>query len=226
MKYLDNFFNYIKESKEIDKDEVESMLLPLRDLGFTPSLVDGTIVGVDPSDKNHGKKYLTITIPLNLLKTSDVITTYRSKHIDDDRIWELFDEILALRGRMLDSGLDNCLINFSNRRESGYMSFISLTLIGDKDESGGIKLVEFESRIKSVLNSMKSDFGYNTYTRLYDDHILIKSPGYSYTERKFNNLLNRSIEGSDLKLSDFNIEKTRDTGRHPQDWLIKITIKE
>jgi hypothetical protein len=106
------------------------------------------------------------------------------------------------------------------------MPYISITLVGEKDDSDTIKLIELERRISSKLNSMKSDFSYNTYTRLHDDHILVKSDGYSYTDRKFNNLLNRSLEGSDLSLSDFNIDKVRDTGRYPQDWLIKITIKE
>ncbi len=227
MKYLEKFYNYIKESNDIDKSLVEEMLLPIKDLGFVCNLREGTLIGVNPGDKNHGKKYLSIHIPLDGVKTTNLITTYTGERIDDSNFWELLDEILSLRGRMLDTGLTNCVIDFSNKR-GNYMPYISLLLIGDKDntDKGRMNLIELEKRITSKLNSMRSDFSYGTYCRLHDDHILVKADGYSYTDRKFNNLLNRSLERSDLSLSDFNIDKVRDTGRYPQDWLIKITSKE
>lgn len=225
MKYLQPFFNYIKESNDIDKSLVEEMLLPIKDLGFTVNLREGTLVGVDIGDKNHGKKYLAIHITLDSVKTTNLITTYTSHHIDDDNFWELLDEILALRGRMLDTGLTNCVIDFSNLRD-GRMPYISLLLIGDEDntDKGRMNLIELEKRITAKLNSMRSDFSYGTYCRLHDDHILVKADGWAYTDRKFNNLINRSIEGSDLSLSDFNIEKNRN--KDTNDWFIKITTKE
>lgn len=225
MKHLQPFFNYIKESNDIDKSVVEEMLLPIKDLGFTVDLREGTLVGVDIGDKNHGKKYLAIHITLDSVKTTNLITTYTSQHIDDDKFWELLDEILSLRGRMLDTGLTNCVIDFSNLRDSR-MHYISLLLIGDEDniDKGRMNLIELEKRITAKLNSMRSDFSYGTYCRLHDDHILVKSDGWSYTDRKFNSLLNRSIEGSDLSLSDFNIDKTQN--KDTNDWSIKITTKE
>lgn len=225
MKYLQPFFNYIKESNDIDKSLVEEMLLPIKDLGFTVNLREGTLVGVDIGDKNHGKKYLAIHITLDSVKTTNLITTYTSHHIDDDNFWELLDEILALRGRMLDTGLTNCVIDFSNTRD-GRMPYISLLLIGDEDniDKGRMNLIELEKRITAKLNSMRSNFSYGTYCRLHDDHIFIKADGWVYTDRKFNNLINRSIEGSDLSLSDFNIDKTQN--KDTNDWSIKITTKE
>ena len=94
---------------------------------------------------------------------------------------------------------------------------------GDEDntDKGRMKLIELEKRITAKLNSMRSDFSYGTYCRLHDDHILVKSDGLAYTDRKFNNLINRSIEGSDLSLSDFNIEKNHNNDTN--DWFIKIT---
>jgi hypothetical protein len=126
---------------------------------------------------------------------------------------------------MLDTGLTNCVIDFSNKR-GNYMPYISLLLIGDKDntDKGRMNLIELEKRITSKLNSMRSDFSYGTYCRLHDDHILVKADGYSYTDRKFNNLLSRSLERSDLSLSDFNIEKSQN--KDTNDWFIKITTKE
>ena len=224
MKYLEKFYNYIKESNDIDKSEVEEMLLPIKDLGFVCNLQEGTLISVNPDDKNHGKKYLSIHIPLNRVKTTNLITTYTAEHIDDSNFWELLDEILSLRGRMLDTGLTNCVIDLSNKR-GNYMPYISLLLIGDKDntDKGRMNLIELEKRITSKLNSMRSDFSYNTYCRLHDGHILVKSGGYSYTDRKFNNLLSKSLEGSNLSLSDFNIEKSQN--KDTNDWFIKITTK-
>jgi hypothetical protein len=225
MRYLEKFYNYIKESKDINKSEVEEMLLSIKDLGFICNLQEGTLISVNPDDKNHGKKYLSIHIALDRVKTTNLITTYTAERIDDDNFWELLDEIISLRGRMLDTGLTNCVIDFSNKR-GNYMPYISILLIGDKDntDKGRMNLIELEKRITSKLNSMRSDFSYGTYCRLHDDHILVKADGYSYTDRKFNNLLSRSLERSDLSLSDFNIEKSQN--KDTNDWFIKITTKE
>jgi hypothetical protein len=225
MRYLEKFYSYIKESKDINKSEVEEMLLSIKDLGFICNLQEGTLISVNPDDKNHGKKYLSIHITLDRVKTTNLITTYTAERIDDDNFWELLDEIISLRGRMLDTGLTNCVIDFSNKR-GNYMPYISILLIGDKDntDKGRMNLIELEKRITSKLNSMRSDFSYGTYCRLHDDHILVKADGYSYTDRKFNNLLSRSLERSDLSLSDFNIEKSQN--KDTNDWFIKITTKE
>jgi hypothetical protein len=223
MKYLNRFYNYIKESKDIDIDEVNHFLLPITDLGFTTNLRSGTLVDLDGGEYN-GRRYLAIHITLDGLKTANLITTYNGKYIDDSNFWELLGEISSIRGRLIDSGVvADCLIDFSNKR-GGYMPYISITLVGEKDDSDSIKLIELERRISSKLNSMKSDFSYGTYCRLYDDHIYIKSDSFGYTDRKLNNLINRSIEGSELSISDFNIEKNQNS--ETGDWGIKITIKK
>jgi hypothetical protein len=226
MKYLEKFYNYISESKDIDKSELEDMLIPIKDLGFNFNITEGILVGINPDDKNHGKKYLSIFIPLNKLKTTNIITNYQTQNIDDNDFWQLLGEIISLRDRMLDTGLTNCVIDFSNKRVNS-TPYISIVLIGDSEHNQDyMKLVEFHKRMKSKLDSMRSDFSYGTSITMVDDHILIKSDDYSYTDRKFNNLLNRSLEGSNLSLSDFNIEKNIEDGRYAKDWLIKITIKK
>jgi hypothetical protein len=230
MKYLGSFYNYIKESKEIDKDKLEDMLLPLEDMGIRYVIFEGILVGTKPGDVNHGRKYIDIHVSLDILKTSELITRSKNTFIDDNRFWELLDELLAIRGRMLESGLTNCVVNFSNAEHNSY---ISLLLIGDKDVSDIGKLTELHSRIASTLNNMKSDFSYNTYSRLYieypkNQHISIVSGASEYTERKFMNLMNRSMQNSDISLSDFNIEKThvdRDGNYSTREMIIKITLK-
>lgn len=226
MKNLKGFFNYIKESVEssveIDKEQVREMLLPLNDMGISYDLKDGVIVS---DDDNHGKKFLSITIRLDSLNKTEFITTYKANRIDDDRFWELLDEVLAFRSRILDSGVGNIVISMDTNNSPPY---ISLTLIGDKYESN-MDLIDLEKRITSKLNSMRSDFSYGTYARLYNDHILIKSDGSSYTDRKFNNLMNSSILGSKLDINDFNIEKSSSSIKfrgEPIEFYIKITSKK
>ena len=102
------------------------------------------------------------------------------------------------------------------------MPYISLILIGEKDDNRNV-MIELVERITSKLKLMKSDFSYNSYFRSYDDHLLFVSDDRSYTDRKFNSLINKSLEGSSLNISDFNIEKTHN--RDTNDWFIKITKK-
>jgi hypothetical protein len=222
MKYLNRFYSYIKESKDFDKADIEYMLLPIKDLGLSYSINEGVTVSVDGDKKNHNKKYLRINISLNTLNSSYlIVNSFRGKYIDDERFWEILDELLTLRSILLESEITNCLIDFSNNRD-GINPYISILLIGDEDNK--TKLIELETRITAMLNSMRGDFSYGTYCRLHVDHILVKSDGLAYTDRKFNNLLKRSIEGSDLSLSDFNIEKAHNKDTH--DWFIRITTKE
>jgi hypothetical protein len=205
MKHLKEFFNYIKESKSIDKEEVETMLLPIKDMGFRISYSEGVIISVNVRDKNHGKKYLKVHIDLSSLNRSDIIIDgYRTKEIDDNRLWEILDEIMSLRGRLMGEHIENCIIDFIIREN--YFA-ISLILVGNKEEekSDEFLLIELMSILKSKLNNMKTDFSYNTLVSLNNDNgeysIDIKSNPYWYTDRKLNNLF-RGID-----MSRFNVNK-------------------
>lgn len=221
MKYLKEFYNHINENSLFDEFDIDEMLTYIKDLGIDVNISKGTVV--DRGGRDNGKKYINLNIALHKFATSDLITSYSAIRIDDDIFWSLLQEIITLRDRVISYGMEKCVIDFSNRRSNGRSPFISLTIIGEVDKSNKVKLVELEKRITAKLNSMRTDFSYGTYCRLHDDHILVKSDGLSYTDRKFNNLLNGSIEGSELSLSDFNIEKRQD--KDTSDWFIKITMK-
>jgi hypothetical protein len=203
MKYLDSFFNYIKESKEIDKSEVESMLLPITDMGVNINYSNGIISSADSTDdKNHGKSYLRVTMRLPFKRTDIIVDSYRMKWIDDILFWDLLDELLSFRARLLENKITNCLINFNNRQD--HDAYISIVLVGDEvEKDDSFVLSEMSSKLKSTLNSMSSDFSYNTIVRLNDDHIMVES-SYEYTDRKFNNFLRRS--GIDLDKIKINKE--------------------
>lgn len=203
MKHLKEFFNYIKESKSIDKEEVETMLLPIKDMGVRISYSEGVIIsGSNVGDKNHGRKYLKVHIDLHSLNRSDIILDgYRRQEIDDDRFWEILDEIISLRGRLMGEHIENCLIDFIIREN---YSAISLILVGDKAQKNDNQLLsDLRSILRSKLNNMSTDFSYNTVVSLSTsgDSVEVKTDAMSYTDRKFNNLL-RGID-----MSKFSVEK-------------------
>lgn len=203
MKYLDRFFNYIKESNQFDLDEIRNMLLPVKDMDIVTMISDGTIF----KGEYNGHKYLNIRFRLNTLNSDSlIVNSYESTYINDDKIWEFFDELLAFRGRLLESGLSNdCLIKFNEIRGE---HIVTVVLIGEKEED--IKLLEFSQRIKAQLNKMKTDFSYDTVVTFNDSYIMIKTSEFSYSDRKLRNLLNRSMNLDTMSFDDINIEKTQD----------------
>lgn len=203
MKYLDRFFNYIKESNQFDLDEIRNMLLPVKDMDIVTMISDGTIF----KGEYNGHKYLNIRFRLNTLNSDSlIVNSYESTYINDDKIWEFFDELLAFRGRLLESGLSNdCLIKFNEIRGE---HIVTVVLIGEKEED--IKLLEFSQRIKAQLNKMKTDFSYDTVVTFNDSYIMIKTSEFSYSDRKLRNLLNRSMNLDTMSFDDIKIEKTQD----------------
>lgn len=224
MKHLKEFFNYIKESKRIDREEIASMLLPISDMGLNISYNEGTIIsGASPDDKNHGRKYLKVSINLNGLNRSDIILDgYRRKEIDDDRFWEILDEILSLRGRLMEEHISNCLMDFIIRDN---YSLISLILVGDKEEDKNDEflLTELRSILRAKLNNMTTDFSYNTVVSVVRSgekvSLEVKTSALDYTDRKFNNLL-RGID-----MSKFSIDRRLPDNRLGDVYNI-ITVKK
>lgn len=224
MKHLKEFFNYIKESKSIDREEIAFMLLPISDMGLNISYSEGTIIsGASPDDKNNGRKYLKVSINLNGLNRSDIILDgYRRKGIDDDRFWEVLDEILSLRSRLIEEHINNCLIDFIIR--DNYSS-ISLILVGNKEEekSDESLLTELRSVLRAKLNNMTTGFSYSTVVSVVrsDEKVSleVKTRATDYTDRKFNNLL-RGID-----MSKFSIDRRMLDNRLDDVYNI-ITVKK
>lgn len=209
MKYLDRFFTYIKESNQFDLDEINSMLLPVKDMD-----IDFTILGQGASDNYlvngmyNGHKYLHIKFKLNSLRTESlIINSYESEYISDDKVWEFLEELLSFRVRALNGRLCNeCLIQFNNIRND---QFITLLLVGDK-ENDNIELLELSEKMKSRLYSMSTEFSYDTIVTYHGDYIMVKTSEYFYTDRKFKNLINRCLNLDSMSFGDLKIEKTKE----------------
>lgn len=210
MKHLQKFYNYIKESKNFDKADIESMLLPITDLGLRYLITEGVTVSADENKKNHNKKYLSIRILLNDMSSTDIIVdSFRKKYIDDSRFWDILDELLALRSRLLENEITNCVIDFNNSRDGGISPYIKILLIGEDDDSSDEyrKLSNLSAKMKSILNNSRTDFSYDTTITLHSDHIIVKSTDYSYTDRKLNSLIRKSVDLDNLAIEDIKVTK-------------------
>lgn len=201
MKYLNEFFNYVKESK-VDLEDIDHMLLSIKDLGIDYHSSKGTLFG----GKYNNHEYVRINFTFNNLSTEKIIANYEFKPIDDNRIWDLFDDLLSFRSRLLDSDkFTNCLIKF-------YKDKLTVIFIGVKLKEN--KLLELSQRMKSNLSSMKTDFSYDTIVEYIPkdeysikDYIRVKTGYISYTYRKLKSIIKRSLP-TELNYSELEIKET------------------
>lgn len=206
MKHLNKFLKYIKESNDLSTELLEDSLIPIKDLGFTVNIKESVLFTED----KKSKKYLEIYISLNGLKRDKLISNkfnVKTTYINDNKFWELLEEILTLKYRMLDNGMDDCYVDFNKR---GYSRYISLLLLKE-DNLEVSNIIELVYRLNYTLNSMKSDFAYDTFCNKVEyGKLNVISNIASYTDRKFDNLLRKALEDTDLSKSDFNFEKKID----------------
>ena len=83
MKYLDKFFNYIKESHidDLSDDDLSDMLLPLTDLGFTYTISE-------PISITEGKFEGRTSRRIMLSNTFEVSNVDGLNGISDKRVWD------------------------------------------------------------------------------------------------------------------------------------------
>jgi hypothetical protein len=205
------FIELLKESHEEDKLELNDVLLDLNDElieyqvhegYFSNKALEREQIGDKVFNILHNKpiydddKYcFCLEIKLNQLQdTKKLPNRFAGKNlIKDKKIFTIFREIHHISERY-----DNCYLYIN----SGiYNSIYLFILIDTEVDTNTTKLMQIFKEIKSRNSAAKSDFSYDTTVRLQDDKIIIKSNSYSYTDRKFRNL----IRGIDL--NDFNIEK-------------------
>ena len=110
--------------------------------------------------------------------------------IDDERIWEILDEVCTIK-RRLES--DKVFINLTN-------STIQLSYLHNQVDTNTLefKLKKMKSEIDSKHLSAKSDFANGITVRIVNDSVVVNCSMF-YTRRKWNSLV-RDIDFSDWDL--------------------------
>ena len=192
MKHLEKFYNYINESDTYSKEEMDELLVPIRDLGVGCEIGDKTTI---TEGKFSGSEYLSVRFTFNDYEKTPGFG-YRTDIMSDDRIWDFFDELISLRNRLEN---DKILIHFYNSKYGSY----GVTIMFVTGEVKDNKLFELE-KVYNVLrtrsNSGTTDFYYSMIMKLDKEETAINIEVSQYTSRKFK-YFTRQIDMSGFDIS-------------------------
>ena len=214
MKHLENFYKYITESDSYSKEELDDLLVPIRDLGVKCEIGDKTTI---TEGKFSGSEYISVRFGFDdYEKTSGVgyIET-----MCDPRIWDFFDELLSLRNRLEN---DKILLHFYNSKYGSYgvtIMFVTGDVVNDKL----FKLESIFNEMRKKYNKGTTDFYYSMIMRLNKEEPCITIKVSSFTDRK----LAYFLRGIDM--SDFDIKKEivdSSYGYEGDTANLKITVKD
>jgi hypothetical protein len=207
------FLELVTESHETDEQELNDLLLDLKDELINYELHKGyfskqaldrgqqgeKIMGILNNNPIYEDDKYCFCIEIKLGQLVDTLTLHfnfgRKNLIKDKKIFTIFRELGQISERY-----DNCFLHINTYNPSIYL-FI---LLDTEVDTGTTKLMQIYKEIQSRNSSAKSDFSNTTTVRLQDDKIVISSSDFEYTDRKFRGL----IRGIDL--TDFKIEKTQE----------------
>jgi hypothetical protein len=217
MRHLQKFFNYITESQDdvvdLSKDELDELLLPVKDLGIEYSITDSRTI---TSGEYSGFKSMNINFKNSFqLGESGGYT----EQIIDPKFWDFLEELISLKNRL---GSSRVSIN-TNWRHHIVVTFIQKT----KVEGDLFLIQQLYNEMSKRTNASKSDFS-NCMTKRLDKEnlkITINCSGSldsaSYTDRKWNGLF-RGID-----FSKFNVEKEVTEDRWgTKSAVVTITLKK
>jgi len=211
------FVELLRESHEDDELELNDILLDLRDEIIEFEIYKGYFSKQALEKEQTGEKVFNILhsqpiyeddkycfcIEIKLDQLKDTLKLgnrfSQRKLIKDKKIFTIFRELHQISERY-----DDCFIHINSGAISYNPAIYLFILIDTEVNTGNAKFIQTYKEIKSRNSSAKSDFSNDTTVRLQDDKIVISSGDYSYTDRKFRNL----IRGIDL--SEFKIEKIED----------------
>lgn len=209
------FIELLKESHEEDELELNDILLDLNDELINYEVHKGYFSKKALDRGQGGEKVLNILhnqaiyeddkycfcIEIKLDQLQDTLTLgdrfSKRKLIKDKKIFKIFRELHQVSERY-----DDCFIHINTGTVTYNPAIYLFILIETDVDTYNAKFIQTYKEIRSRNSSAKSDFSNDTTVKIQDDKIVISSRPYSYTDRKFRNL----IRGIDL--NDFNIEKT------------------
>ena len=207
------FLELVTESHETDEQELNDLLLDLKDELINYELHKGyfskqaldrgqqgeKIMGILNNNPIYEDDKYCFCIEIKLGQLVDTLILPfnfgRKNLIKDKKIFTIFRELDQISERY-----DNCFLHINTYNPAIYL-FI---LLDTEVDTGTTKLMQIYKEIQSKNSFAKSDFSNNTTVRLQDDKIVISSSDFDYTDRKFRGL----IRGIDL--TDFKIEKTQE----------------
>jgi hypothetical protein len=212
MRYLENFCNYLNESvgfDDLSKEELDEMLLPIRDLDIEYSYSPPRTI---TEGEYEGYTSMNITFRNNF-KTG-AMGGY-TEMIIDDRFWEFLDEIIAFKNR-----LESVQVSINTNWKWG----IVLSFIQNSKVDGDLfKMQKLYNEMSKRTSVSKSDFSNGMVKRLDKENMtIIVRCSDGYTDRKWNSLFR------DVDFSEFNVEKNIS---EPDRWglrtgVITITLKK
>jgi len=218
MKHLTQFFDYIKESTESGKfnvDDINELLIPMSDLGVKYHISSKRVI---TEGEFVGSESVSVDFSFTDFKSTSGVG-YSIDVIYDDRIWLFLDELISFRNRLEN---DKILLYFNHNQHVGYKMSI-IFIIGDVQDSDLFKIQTLRNELSKRSNVGKSDFYYSMVMGLNEDEPSLSIRiSDSYTDRKFSNFLR------DIDISQFKIDKEI----IQSEWLrdskganIKITVK-
>lgn len=215
MRYLHKFLHHLNESQDItdiSKEELDEMLIPIKDLEIYYSLTEPRTI---TEGEFEGFTSMNIVFRNNF-KTGPM-GGYRDMIIDE-RFWEFLDELIAFKNR-LES------VQVSIAQTLNYNIVVSF-IQNAKVEGDLFKIQKLYNEMTKRTNVSKSDF-VNGMTKKLDKEelkITVNCSGFgagSYTDRKWNGLF-RGID-----FSEYNIEKNiTDENTWGKQANIIITLKK
>jgi len=174
------FIELIKEAHEDDEQELNDLLLDLKDELINYEIHKGYF---SREAINRGQSGETV---LSILHNRPIYSS------------DKYCFCIEIKMNQLQSTIEVNRFGRSSYNPAIYL-FILLDTEVDTDTT---KLMQIYKEIQSRNSAAKSDFSNDTTIGLEGDSIIVRSREYSYTDRKFRGL----IRGIDL--SDFKIEKT------------------
>lgn len=205
-------FRQILESK-LDSDTIKDIFSNIEDnLDIEFSIIEGYFSKVTNTQPDNYDLYKNITHDTDKYcyrisikyKSLDYIegkdyTKFDSPYINLNSIHKLISEISKTYKFYSES-----YIRFSNGFRQVDVYFL-VDIDDDLKEDTSEIYTKF-LEIKTKINTLKSDFGYNTVVNLKDDVIIVRTDSNDYTDRK----LNLALRGIDL--SNLERSKWEDSG--------------
>ena len=198
MKYLQEFYNYLKESDsnivDLSKEDIEEMLLPISDMGIEWDMSEPKVL---TTGEFSGQKSVSIRFK-NDFETGDF--GYYTQQIIDDKFWSFLNELLELKLR-----LESAKVSIN----TNWQNYIVMTFVQkSKVEGPEFTLQKLFNEIGKKMREGRSDF-INNMTReiSIQDKKITLAVSHDWTDRKWN-LFKR-----DLDLSKFDVSIQREEKR-------------